>query len=161
MTSKAVNYAVNFLSLLAFIVAASAAVYQVWHTGLHRTTLAEHLDLPPLNASYHSDAPLGTYVVTFSDRSPDCRAELGFYRELAAAARRGRRPVRVVMLYPTTDGSAPAFLREHDIGLTEVVAVAKVNQIPALYLIDSFGAVRGYWKGILRDYDKARVLQAF
>jgi hypothetical protein len=76
-----------------------------------------------------------------------------FYQEFAEAASKAKRPVRAILVYPTNERDTPEFLHEHHIEFAEVVAVDDVKQIPAIYLMDTFGVVRGYWKGSFRDYD--------
>jgi len=65
------------------------------------------------------------------------------------------------MVYPKRENQTPQFLREHDAEFARMVPVDQVIQFPAIYFVDSMGAVRGYWSGSLKENDQKRIVQAF
>jgi hypothetical protein len=157
--TRVVEYSIRILTLIALVVAAATSGYRIWDSGRHRFSTDERVGLPAIAARHYSDALLGTYIVTFSERCTQCVHRLPFYRELAVAAQHSSRPVKMVLVYPKGEAT-PDFLRRNNVEFPEMVPVRSL-QLPAVYFVDNFGSVRGYWSGSLRENDQRRILQSF
>jgi hypothetical protein len=113
-------------------------------------------------ASSNQQPAVPTLVLALSKYCHFCQESVGFYQKITALKNSSPQGLRLVAVMPEKQEEAGSYLKEHGIGVDEVVSmpVSKigVSGTPTLLLLDGQGKVEELWIGKLSDSEESEAL---
>jgi hypothetical protein len=107
--------------------------------------------------------PQPTLVLALSKNCHFCQESVGFYQKLAAFKNSSPQGLRMVAVLPEKQEEAEIYLREHRIGVDEVISmeVTKlgVSGTPTLLLLDGQNKLEELWVGKLDESEESQVIE--
>jgi thioredoxin-related protein len=108
-------------------------------------------------------SPQPTLVLALSKNCHFCRESMEFYQKLTAFKNSSPQGLRMVAVLPEKQEEAASYLKEHGIGVDEVVSmpVSKlgVRGTPTLLLLDGQNKLEELWAGKLDDSQESQVIE--
>jgi hypothetical protein len=104
-----------------------------------------------------------TLVLALSKNCHFCQESVGFYQKLTAFKNSSPQGLRMVAVLPEKQEEAEIYLREHRIGVDEVISmeVTKlgVSGTPTLLLLDGENKLEELWVGKLDESEESQVIE--
>jgi hypothetical protein len=110
-----------------------------------------------------STTPQPTLVLALSKNCHFCQESVGFYQKLTAFKNSSPQGLRMVAVLPEKREEAESYLKEHGIGVDEVVSMPVSNLgvkgTPTLLPLDGHNKLEELWVGMLNDSQESQVIE--